>query len=286
MTNTSFIDDLRDIPSFNNFTGAGAATVTKAAKPVQTFPCENCGGTGKYRGVRLHQQATECFACGGRGWFKTSYKDRMAKRQQAADRKAATIDMAKAVFNEANPGLIEALTGMMGWNDFARTMIGAYHQYGSLTERQVTACQNMIAKVAAKRAEKDAAKVDATGPVDTSAIEAMFQTARDNGLNKLAFRAGGLTISPAKATSKNAGALYVKRGDDYMGKIMGGRFMPVSGADAGVLETLRVVAVNPSQAARDYGKRTGICCCCGRELTDPESIAAGIGPICESNWGL
>lgn len=33
-------------------------------------------------------------------------------------------------------------------------------------------------------------------------------------------------------------------------------------------------------AATDYGKRTGRCGICGRELTDPASIAAGIGPIC------
>lgn len=30
----------------------------------------------------------------------------------------------------------------------------------------------------------------------------------------------------------------------------------------------------------EFGKRFGICCCCGRELTNPESVALGIGPIC------
>ena len=46
------------------------------------------------------------------------------------------------------------------------------------------------------------------------------------------------------------------------------------------------VAADPAAAARVSGKDTGVCCCCGAELTDPVSIAAGIGPICAGNWGF
>ncbi len=34
-----------------------------------------------------------------------------------------------------------------------------------------------------------------------------------------------------------------------------------------------------------YG-RFGRCSCCGRDLVDPVSIRAGIGPICAERWGL
>jgi hypothetical protein len=34
-----------------------------------------------------------------------------------------------------------------------------------------------------------------------------------------------------------------------------------------------------------YGKRTGACSCCGRELTNGESIDRGIGPICAEKYG-
>ena len=51
------------------------------------------------------------------------------------------------------------------------------------------------------------------------------------------------------------------------------------------LEVLREIAKNPGDAARMYGQKTGICCC-GAELTNAQSIAAGIGPICAGNWGL
>lgn len=36
--------------------------------------------------------------------------------------------------------------------------------------------------------------------------------------------------------------------------------------------------------AKEYGKVTGTCCQCGRLLTNEESIAAGIGPICATKF--
>lgn len=32
--------------------------------------------------------------------------------------------------------------------------------------------------------------------------------------------------------------------------------------------------------AKEFGQQFGVCCCCGKLLTDPESVAAGIGPVC------
>lgn len=37
---------------------------------------------------------------------------------------------------------------------------------------------------------------------------------------------------------------------------------------------------NLLEALAAAGKETGICQVCNRELTDPQSIAAGIGPVC------
>ena len=34
------------------------------------------------------------------------------------------------------------------------------------------------------------------------------------------------------------------------------------------------------EEAQEWGRRTGVCCSCGRELTDPDSISRGLGPIC------
>lgn len=42
----------------------------------------------------------------------------------------------------------------------------------------------------------------------------------------------------------------------------------------------RIVAADPAKALEAYGHELGKCGICSRALTDPESIARGIGPVC------
>jgi len=76
----------------------------------------------------------------------------------------------------------------------------------------------------------------------------------------------------------------------YVGKIQNGFFRSIQGMmqderDRIETELLRIAA-NPKEVAIEYGRATGKCSCCGRVLTDPDSIAAGIGPICAEKWGF
>lgn len=52
-----------------------------------------------------------------------------------------------------------------------------------------------------------------------------------------------------------------------------------------VLDLLGEFEADPLGTAQKYGRESGRCCSCGRDLTDPESIAAGIGPICATKFG-
>jgi hypothetical protein len=295
MTNTgSFIDDLADIIANNDLDAPSAnphkeiARANDAAKPENTFACESCGGTGRYRGVRLHQPETRCFACNGRGWFKKSRQDRMAARQQSKVRKNAKLDLLKADFNTAYPGLIAAATPLGSWNNFVRDLIAKYEQYGSLSEKQATALQNQIEKAAARDAERNRQRAEqaAKSVVDPSAIRDMFAVAHKNGLKKPGLWFGDIKISEAPANGVNAGALYVKRNGQYAGKIVGNVFKTVYGTPDSILADLLKIAADPATILREKGKQTGVCCCCGRELSDPESIKAGIGPTCASKWEL
>lgn len=49
-------------------------------------------------------------------------------------------------------------------------------------------------------------------------------------------------------------------------------------ADYGVKMTL--------EEAKKFGTLYGVCCQCGRVLTDEKSIEAGIGPVCASKWSV
>lgn len=277
----NYFDDLTDDLD------ARPAAAPKA--PAQRFPCMSCGGTGRYRGPRVHQTATECFACGGRGYHKQAPHVRKAANEKRKATIARNAADRVANFREAEPALYACMVENRGWNSFFASLLEQLPTR-ELSERQVDAARRSAAKIAdrqASRAAEKAAVVEKTATdVGVSAIDALFAAAKKNGLKKPIFRTDRLTISPAPASGRNAGAIYVKDRGEYAGKIVAGRFLPVQSAASDVGSILQTIATDPASFARSHGRATGTCCCCGRELTDPASVAAGIGPICEANWGF
>jgi hypothetical protein len=110
--------------------------------------------------------------------------------------------------------------------------------------------------------------------------------ARNRNAGKVTLRFVGASVS-AVIQGPNTGCLYVKTDGAYMGKIdRSGVFRPAYGVDtAPVVEALRAAQEDPTAAAIAYGRETGTCSCCGRELTNADSIALGIGPICLDRLG-
>lgn len=58
----------------------------------------------------------------------------------------------------------------------------------------------------------------------------------------------------------------------------GDRIRPIKGGERG--KVLALLAENPTAYSAEYGKHTGTCGVCSRLLSDPESVARGIGPVC------
>ena len=253
--------------------------------------CPKCRGTGSFVSYSGRVLGS-CFACKGKGerQFKTNAADRAQKRVQAAVRKASAGEQALTSFAAQHPAEASWIDASRATFAFAQSMHDAIQKFGSLTANQLAACTRAVEKVAARQTER--ATVVASAPViDTSKIEAAFAAARSNGLKSLKLRIADLVISPAKATSANAGALYVKsKGsfDDstYFGKIVGGKFIKSRECDASTEAQIIATAADPLAAAVAYGRATGSCSCCGRELTNKVSIDLGIGPICRAKWGL
>lgn len=122
--------------------------------------------------------------------------------------------------------------------------------------------------------------------INVGAIETAFAAARENGIKRPRLRLADFTFSRAPDTGKNAGSIYVKRGkEEYLGKVTAGLFHPTMACDAATSAKVIEVASDPHNAAKAYGNRTGSCSCCGRELTNKESIDLGIGPICREKFG-
>lgn len=260
-----------------------------AAKPPpkrERHACEHCAGSGKWSGGMNRHGNSKCNACGGRGYFLTDAKTRMANRQKARQSKASRLDAAQAAFNEAEPGLIEDLQKLTEWNSFAQSLVGQFSTKGDLSPGQIAAARKMLAKVEKTTAGRDAKRESEAVEVDLSPIQKMFATAMESGLKRPTYRAEGLIISRAPDHGRNAGALYIKRDGEYQGKITDSRFYAVRSADECTADAIKTIAADPEAAAVRYGRLAGSCSCCGRELTNPVSIERGIGPICADKYGL
>jgi hypothetical protein len=121
--------------------------------------------------------------------------------------------------------------------------------------------------------------------VDITPIIEAFERARGNGVRSPKLRLDTFVFSRAPDHGANAGAVYVKEGETYLGKIAAGRFQTSRECDKETEARVLAVAADPATAATAYGRRYGRCSICGRELTRNESIDRAMGPICAVRFG-
>lgn len=251
--------------------------------------CGKCRGTGQTPwGV--------CFRCKGQKGktFKTAPGTRAANRQAVAARAATKDEQALANFAKAQPEVSEWIEAERAKFDFAAKMRDAVIRYGSLTEGQLAACQRLVDKSKARAEERvqRLASAPAVASEGVDRLKAAFDKAKAYAAAKatgLTIRnpkitIGGMTISPAKVTSANPGALYVKAGTTYLGKIVGGQFLSSRDCQPDDQAKLLQFVADPAAAAKVYGQETGVCCVCNATLKS-EWRLRGIGPICAEKMG-
>jgi hypothetical protein len=180
---------------------------------------------------------------------------------------------------------IDLLKG--GDKNFAQSLINFYNQKGRLSDKQASFIPKLLEK-----AEKELQPKPATQLENFSKVIEIFDNAKAKGYKKkIILRLGDedykIRLSEAPASGVNAGMVYVKVGEEYKGKITReGKWIYTGQADETLQQKLNEFSLSPKEEARKYGFRTGECCVCGRTLTDKNSIANGIGPICSSAFGL
>lgn len=230
------------------------SVATPAAPPVSAdyfdHKCRKCGGSGKY------DKRRSCFACDGTGMVR-----------------GPSFRMVE--FAERHPQVAEWINANRSTDNFAESMAQSIAQYGSLTTNQLAACERNV------RAPKTSAPT-----VSTDKLMAAFDAATSSGLKRPKLRFDGFQASLAPMTGKNPGAVYLKDGEIYLGKIAGGKFMASRDASSDQIAVIIATMADPLAAAVAFGKRTGMCSCCGAELTNSQSIERGIGPICAEKFGF
>lgn len=273
---------------------AQATQQTLVTTPAFKEPCKKCRGSGRWSSYSGFSGG-QCFACKGQGGGFHLFKQSPEKRAQQADYRARKEAEAKAqeqaekmakanAWKQANPEAFAWLSAKAPKFNLAADLLGKLDHWGSLTEGQTVMVLRLVEEDKARAAEAQA-RVASAPAVDTKALEEAFTKALASGLKRVRLTMGDMEVKPAKATSANAGALYVTEAGEYLGKVMGGKFLRVRACsndqEAKVLNLLQ----DPKAAAQAYGIETGVCCICNRELTDPVSVAQGIGPICADRFG-
>jgi hypothetical protein len=297
---------IEDDPLDELFNSPGAQPARPRPEPPASYqprdytePCDKCGGTGNWR------PGYPCFSCKGKGrkTFKAPAAARAKAREQAVERKLRKAAEAIAAFQQEEPEIF-AWMNEEGQKanpfPFAVSMQEALAKYGYLTEGQLAACRRCVD--GRKRAQAAREERTALAPtVDTSKIEQAFATARARAMLKNP-NATGVMVKPLRMTSGDVsikvtpgstgsqweGMLFVKRVEDdrKLGFVKNGKFQArfecTDAEEAAVLDC----AANPAVAAVAFGQAWKLCGVCNRTLTDPESIARGIGPICAEKFGF
>jgi hypothetical protein len=279
MTDWTDLDDLDRAPT---------ARAPAAAAP--STPCPSCSGSGRWRSPS-GASTGPCFTCQGTGQVTPG----RIRRQQAARRGRVTAASNKAAriaaWRAEHPDAAAWLDADRPF-PFRDAMRDALTQWGALTDNQLAAVRRCIAadtdRAERRATERTALAASAPQLGDSfGAIKDALDRAASKGLRAPSMRTGLFTFSRAPNTGANPGAIYVKArsGDAYLGKIVqGGRFLASRECTPELTAALVTVAADPLAAAVAYGRQFGLCSCCGRDLSDPASVAAGIGPICASKY--
>ncbi len=204
---------------------------------------------------------------------------------QYADRAAAApvpkANPRVAQWATDNPAAYEWIVNHADTNTFAGSLHTSLLKWGGLTTKQLLAVQGAIARAAIAKTKAENAPSLSVEP-----IEVAFGKATAAGIARPRLRLGEFVFSPAPATGKNPGAIYVKHSDgSYLGKVAGSRLFTVSTVSPAVEAEIVGVAADPMNAAIAYGKKYGKCSVCARTLTDEDSINRGIGPVCAERFG-
>jgi hypothetical protein len=212
--------------------------------------------------------------------MQTIMQTKIADRQAYANAPVVGLSPKVLAWSTAHPAEYQWLTDNADSFGFAASLLQSLRKWGSLTPNQHAAVQRILVK------RKIQADRHASAPaVSLAPVEAAFDKAKAAGIKYPKLRLDVFTFSPAGATSKNAGAVYVKEGDTYLGKVLNGKLFAVSACTPQQEDAIVAVAADPMSAAIAYGKRFGKCSVCARTLTDAESIARGIGPVCATRFG-
>ena len=202
-------------------------------------------------------------------------------QEMAVTARGELVSFASSLSDDAAQDLLQWCSG-----SFARSLWQQSHN------RQLSAAQLAWAhKLATDLLRQESQQEANSGKAEFAKLFEVFKAAKARGLKRLTLRLSGVNVKPNRdltmlwvtsRTEKEEGNYGLQ--PKYLGKVT------PNCLDSRLADDVKAVlfeaAADPLTAAIRYGKETGSCSCCGRELTNKESIRLGIGPICREKFGL
>ena len=175
------------------------------------------------------------------------------------------------------------------YSEFARDLVRRFRNNGLSPKQWYWAIKNAGEALAGNNGEEEL-------ELDFAAMIALFTTAAEHlKYPKVRLQtADGQEVCLGRAgnRSKNPGAINVTDGKPYgenkwFGRIdKNGHLSASRQCDDDVTDLLQRFSTDPAGVAADYGKLTGNCCFCRRQLTDERSTDVGYGPVCAGHFNL
>ena len=193
----------------------------------------------------------------------------------------------KDKFYKEHNEIIDALREITSWNSFAASLVKQFDTKGQLTEPQLFSASAMLMKIknnAEERAAKKAEQKKNMLSLDVSKILAILD--KTEGVERRYSNGREYVTKKVQFPKVRVGDFYIKYQKEYIGKVLGGYYLPVNSPSDEVISEIKRICEDPLESAIAYGKRTGNCAVCSRDLTRHDSIDRGIGPICAERLGI
>jgi len=177
---------------------------------------------------------------------------------------------------------------------FATSLLNQYSRKGTLSDKQAPYVAELVALATGQPLPSRSANVG-----DFAGVVALFKTASAKlkfPKIRLYVNGIGILLTLAGERSKAPGSVNVAGEGRWEDRAWYGRVSPEGTFDpsrtltpdlsAALVPLLQELATDPLAAVQRYGKLTGHCMFCQKELTDERSKAAGFGEVCAKNYGL
>lgn len=155
----------------------------------------------------------------------------------------------------------------------------------------VAATEKQVALITKLTSEKDWTAAPVAAPIQEMLAGVTLTKKEASGIIDMMFQLP--TLAKKKYDVKIEDGFYVLNADIYKvqtspetGRTYAKKLSKYGSFDyaPGMVGKLAKAEKLTLELAKQYGKLYGMCVVCGRTLTDEQSIAAGIGPICSSKF--